>query len=402
MRDPAFLRFWVAQAVSLIGSQVSRLALPLTVVLTLGGGVAALSLVNALLSVPFLLFGLVVGVWVDRWPRVRVLVTADVVRGLTLASIPVAAALGILTLAWLCVVAFVVGTLTVFFDVAQQAILPSLVSRGRLPEANGKLSLTDSLSRFAGPSVGGVLVQVLSAPAAVLADALSFLASAALLRRLPTAGPPKPTRRAGLRAELVEGIRFVVGNRQVRTLAVAGSVLNLVDSAFTVLMLVFLADGLGLGAATIGLGFAIGSAGGLAAATLTPRVWARLGGPGTMTLALSAILAGRLAVGAMPQGAPAAALAILGLALAMTGMGSVAFNVVQVSIRQQVTPDDLLGRVNAAVRTVLWGVIPLGALLGGLLGSALPLRTAVLVTAAALVLPVLLLLPLRTGADATP
>lgn len=396
VRDRTFLRFWLAQAVSLVGSQVTRLALPLTVVLTLGGGAVALSVVNALLSVPFLLFGLFVGVWVDRWSRLRVMIVADVGRGVALATVPLAAVIGVLTLPGLCGVAFVVGTLTVFFDVAQQSILPSLVSRERLPDANAKLAMSDTLSRFVGPGVGGVLVQVLTAPVAIGVDAVSFLASAALLRRLPP-DPPARSPRRRLREDLAEGIRFVMRSRPVRTLAVAGSVLNLVDSAFTVLMFVFLTDELHLGAASIGLGFALGSAGGLAAVAMTPALVARAGEVITMAGALCAILLGRVTLGLLPSDSSVVAVGVLGLALAVTGLGAVTFNVVQVSLRQRVTPDALLGRVNATVRMVLWGVIPLGALVGGALGTVLDLRTGVLCTGATLLAPALLLYPLRAG-----
>lgn len=396
VRDRTFLRFWLAQAVSLVGSQVTRLALPLTVVLTLGGGAVALSVVNALLSVPFLLFGLFVGVWVDRWSRLRVMIVADVGRGVALATVPLAAVFGVLTLPGLCGVAFVVGTLTVFFDVAQQSILPSLVSRERLPDANAKLAMSDTLSRFAGPGVGGVLVQVLTAPVAIGVDAVSFLASAALLRRLPP-DPPARSPRRRLREDLAEGIRFVVRSRPVRTLAVAGSVLNLVDSAFTVLMFVFLTDELHLGAASIGLGFALGSAGGLAAVAMTPALVARAGEVITMAGALCAILLGRVTLGLLPSDSSVVAVGVLGLALAVTGLGAVTFNVVQVSLRQRVTPDALLGRVNATVRMVMWGVIPLGALVGGALGTVLDLRTGVLCTGATFLAPALLLYPLRAG-----
>ncbi len=396
----SFLYLWVAQTVSAAGSAVTAIALPLTAVLYLDASPAEMGLLGAAAGLPALLFGLLVGVWVDRARRHTLMIVADLGRALLLASIPAAALLGLLTMAQLYAVAFCVGTLSLFFDIAVTSYLPSVVRREELVDANGKLQMSDSVTAVAGPGVAGLLVQLATAPAAIALDALSFLASALLLRRIPSEEPAAPVRRGGrsIRGELGEGLRFLVAEPLLRSMTLSSALGSLALSVQGAVLVLYATEELRIAPALLGAIFSARGAASLLGAALSGRVGRTVGaGPavvwGTLLSCLGALTY------PLAAGSPVAAAAFLVAGQVLFGLGTPIYSVNQVSLRQEITPDRLLGRVNAGRRFVVFGVAPVGALVGGTLGSQLGLRPALITGAACMVLAFLvaLLSPLRTA-----
>lgn len=381
-RHPDFLKFWGGQTVSQFGTQVTYLALPLVAVLSQHAGPAEMGLLTALDFAPFLLFGLFAGAWVDRWSRRRVLIVADGGRALLLAVIPAAALLGRLSMGLLYAVAFLTGALAVFFEVAYQAYLPSLVGRGQLVEGNSKLEVSRSAATTFGPGLAGWLVQLCSAPLAISLDALSFVVSAVTLAWVRTAEPAAAAggERHSLRAEIGEGLKLVLGNPVLRALAFASATFNLCLDIAGAVWILYAVHGLGFSPGTLGLVTALGNVGFLAGAFLVTRAARRLGVGRAAALALLLGAAGYCLIalaGSSRWGA--AALVVLGLGL--FGAALPVYNVNQVSLRQAMTPPHLLGRVGATMRFLVYGAIPVGALLGGALGNLVGLRPTLVVGA---------------------
>ena len=381
-RHPDFLRLWAGQTISQFGSQVTLLALPLTAALALGATPAEMGILAALQSAPFLLVGLLAGVWVDRLPRRPVLIVADLGRAALLGSLPAAAFLDRLGMPQLYLVAFATGLLSVFFDVAYGAYLPALVREDALVDSNSKLELTNSAARVAGPGLTGVLVQVLTAPIALLVDAVSFLLSALSLALIRATEPP-PAPRAGrpsLRAEVGTGLRLVFGNPLLRAIAGCTATANLAWNVIFAVFILYATRQLGLTPALLGLIAAAGNVGFLVGAGLAGPLARRLGlGPTLVAMPVLGSL-GALLIGAAGGSRPVAAACLIG-AQFLFGFGGVIYNINQVSLRQALTPDRLRGRMTATMRFLVWGTIPLGALLGGLLGERLGLRPTLLVGA---------------------
>ena len=270
-RHRDFLKLWSAETVSRFGSEVSNLATPFVAIVVLRASAFEVALLNVLIFLPFLLFTLPAGVWIDRLARRPILVASDLMRAVALASIPLAYAGDALTMWQLYLVAFVVGIGTVTFDVSYQSYLPSLVGRDQLVEGNSKLELSRASSQIGGPGLAGGLIGLLTAPVAVLVDAISFAVSAVFLVRIRTHEevPPREERRS-LRAELMEGLRYLLADRRIRALASSTVLFNFFGQITFSIYLVYVVRELGLGAGTIGVVFALGNVGGLAAAVLAP------------------------------------------------------------------------------------------------------------------------------------
>src|SRR5918996_3867613 len=278
-RHPDFMRLWGAQTISQFGTQVTFLALPLAAIVVLDASAFEVAILGGIEWAPWLLFSLPVGAWVDRVLRKPILVLADMGRALVLLSVPLAYAVDALTIWQLYAVGFATGVLTVFFDVAYQSYLPSLVERSQLEEGNSKLEISRSGAQLAGPGFAGVLVDVVTAPVAILADAVSFLASAAWLARIKTEErlEPRDAEEGRLFGEILDGLRFVVRNPYLRPSMIYVALVNFFAMVLSSVLLVYAVRELGLSPATIGIVFAIGNVGFLAGAFLAPRVSARLG-----------------------------------------------------------------------------------------------------------------------------
>ncbi|QFY12367.1 MFS transporter [Nonomuraea phyllanthi] len=390
-----FGRFAWANGITQTGTQVTVVALPLAALLTLDAGAFQLGLLSAAQMLAFLLIGLPAGVWVDRSRRRPILIWSDVVRGVALLSVPVAAWLDILTLPHLYAVALVLGVGTVFFDIAHMSFLPAIVPKERLERGNSVLEATRNASLLAGPGLGGWLVAALTAPIALLADAVSYLASALLLSRVraeerprrpggqesraeerprppgeqesraeePAA--PRPGARR-VRAEVAEGVRFVAGEPVLRRIAVCGALVMVANSISTVGLPLYLVEQLGVSSAQYGLLLSAAAVGSLVGAALVAPLTARFGTG--RTLYGAAVLASVLYLPALATG-PGWRLLLLPLASSLFGVASSVFGVAQLSYRQRITPARLLGRVNASMRFLMWGAFPLGGLAGGALGE---------------------------------
>lgn len=329
--------------------------------------------------VPFSLLSLPAGVWVDRLRRRRILITADCGRALALASVPIAYAAGGLTLAQLYVVAFVTGTFQVFFDVSYQSYLPSLVEREQLSDGNSKLATTQSASQVAGPGLAGVLIGALRAPYAIAVDALSFAASAISIARIERreTAPPSAGRRR-MRSEIADGIRYVVRHPLMRPGLLWVATSNFFNSVLGAVFLLFAVRRLHLTAASVGVIYSLGNVGVLVGAMLAPHIGRRLG-VGRALIVFSALGGGAWFF--VPAATHASAVPFLVAAQVVFGFCAVATNVVGISIYQAITPDRLLGRMNASRRFVVWGIMPFGSLVGGALGSGVGLRTTLWIAA---------------------
>ncbi len=395
-RHRDFRSLWGAETISQFGSQVTFLALPLVAILVLRESTFKVALLTTLEFLPFLLFTLPAGVWVDRLRRRPILVLGDLGRAVALVSVPIAHWLGVLTIWQLYVVGFVAGVCTVFFDVAYQSYLPALVGREQIVEGNSKLEVSRSAANIGGPGLAGVLVSALTAPIAVLVDAVSFVVSALLLGRIrqQEAVPPREERRA-LRAELLEGLRYVVAHSYQRGMVACVALSNFFGQVVFSILLVYAVRELGLTAATIGLAFAVGNVGPLLAALTARRISARLGIGRTIVAAACLFGPGTLLIAAAPRDNP---IPFLIASMIVMGFGGVLYNVTGISLIQAITPDRMLGRANASRRFIVWGVIPLGALAGGALGSAIGLRPTIVVGAIGGLLAVvsLVLSPVRS------
>jgi MFS family permease len=379
-RHGDFMRLWSAQTISQFGTQVTFLALPLAAIVVLDASAFEVAVLGALEWTPWLLFSLPVGAWVDRVLRKPVLVVADVGRALVLLSVPLAYGFDALTIWQLYGVGFATGVLTVFFDVAYQSYLPSLVERDQLEEGNSKLEISRSGAQLAGPGFAGVLVDLVTAPVAILADAISFLVSALFLATIPReeAAVERPSEPTRLHVEILEGVRYVLTHPYLRPSMAFVAVSNFFGTVMFSILLVYAVRDLDLGPAAIGLIFALGNVGFLAGAALSTRISNRFGvGP---TMVGSAVLVGwpLLLVPLAPKNA---APPFLVAAYTLVGFGGVVYNVTGLSLMQAITPNRLLGRMNASRRFVVWGVIPLGSLAGGALATVIGLRPTLFVGA---------------------
>jgi MFS family permease len=392
-----FLKLWTGQTISEFGSQVSQLAIPAVAVLTLKATAFQVAALETVVFLPFLILTLPAGVWVDRWRRRWILIGGDLGRAVLLATIPLAYALGHLTLAQLYVVGFLVGIHTVFFDVAYQAYLPQLVDRETLVEGNSKLQMTVSGAAIAGPGLSGGLIALAGAPYAILVDACSFVASggftAAIRKR---EDPPPATERRRLLVELWEGLRYVTHHRLLFPQALATGSSNFATNVVFSVYFVYAYRHLGLKPVDMGIIGAIGATGWLIGSA-TADWWRRkLGVNGATILGMAVGAPATLLVPFAPD--HDLAIPVLALSGMLTGFGAVVYNIQQVSLRQAITPERLQGRMNASMRFFVWGTIPLGALTGGALASAFGVRTAIIVGACLgfLALLPVLLSPLRT------
>ncbi|MFJ7203694.1 MFS transporter [Streptomyces sp. NPDC098789] len=393
MRDFRFLL--AGAAAGQVGAQVTLVALPLVAVLELKAPALQVGLLTAAETAAFLLIGLPAGAWVDRMRKLSLMIRADVVRALAMASVPLAAVADALTMAQLYVVALVVGVATVFFDVAHQSYLPELLPREHLVAGNGALETVRSSAQVAGPGLGGGLVQLVGAHLAIVADAIGYAVSALFLLaiRRPES-KPEPVPGASLRKEVGEGLRFVLGHPLLRIIAVATGLGNFFTAMLMATQTVFLVRVLDLAPAAIGGMLSASAVGGLAGALCAGRLARRFGQ--ARIIWLSCLVTGPFAL-LWPLSGKGAAAALFAVASGAVFFGAVVYNVAQVSFRQTLCPPRLLGRMNATLRFLMWGTLPLGALVGGAVAEASGARAALWICAVGfLLVPVpLLLSPLR-------
>lgn len=377
LRHPDFLNLWIGQTVSLFGSQITFLALPLAAAVTLRATPAEMGFLLAASTSPALVFGLLAGAWADRTRRRPLMLGADLARAALLATIPAAAALGVLTLPHLCAVAFATGALALLFDAAYAAYLPALVPREQLVDANSKLATSVSLAQIGGPALAGLLVTWLTAPIVIAADALSFLVSALSLRLIRTreAAPSPQAEDPSLVHALRAGVRVIAGHALLRPIAAASATLNFFGGMIDALLILYLTRDLAQPQLFVGSVYALGSFSGLLGALAGARIAARLGLGRT-------ILAGALLTGvgwaclAWAVAVPPYAVAIVLAGALLFGLGNATYNLAITSQAQLAVPAELLGRYYATMTVAATALLPVGSLLGGALGTLLGVRSA--------------------------
>lgn len=375
-----FVRLWTAQAISKAGTAITETALPLTAVLVLDATPAQMAMLVLAGQLPNLLFGLLAGVWVDRARRRPILIGSDVARMVLFGSIPVAAALGMLSLTQLWIIAFISAGCALFSMTASVALLPRIVAPGQLIDANSRLQATDAVMTISGQSVGGVLVQLLGAPRAIVIDATSYLASACTLRNVGR-NEPRPTRdrTSRLRAEIGAGLRELFRTPLLRAIAISAAVGAFAGAISATVLMLFLVTEVGLAPATIGIVIACAAVGSGTGAALAGRVSRRFGiGPmivGGMCMFDGAAVLTPLATETSVQ------VPMLMAGQFFAGMGFTIYRINQLSLRQAMTPPRLLGRVTSARTFIIFCMAPLGAILGGYLGSSVGLHATLYIAA---------------------
>jgi MFS family permease len=387
--------------VSSFGSHISGTALPLAALLTLGATPGQMGLLAAVGELPVWIVGLLAGVWVDRLRRRPLLIAADLGRAALIGSVPVAALFGTLTLAQLYVVAALAGVLTVLFNAADQAYLPALVEPDQLVEGNSKLAMSDSLAEIAGPPSGGLLVQWLTAPIAVLFDAISFLLSAlslALIRKVEPPAPP-PEARTGVGQEIREGLRVVWHDRVLRALLFSSAMASFFGGAYHTLYSLFLIRDLALSPAVLGAMIGAGGISALIGAALAGRITRRFGiGPSMIASRLIGCTLGLVVP--LAGGPPWLVIALLAFSQ-LTDITWAVFFINEASLLQRRVPDRLLGRASASLAMVGGGMMPIGALLAGVFADGAGARLTLLIGSFGLIASALPLIfsPLRTLRD---
>ena len=388
LRAPDFLKLWIGQSISAFGTQVTLLAVPILAAAALQVSPLEFGLLATIEFLPILILSLPAGVWVDRLRRRPILIAGVLGRAACLLSIPLAFAFDVLTIWQLYVVVFVNGCLSVFFDVAYQSYLPSIVDRDQLVDGNAKLELTRASSQRLGPGLAGVLIGAVTAPFAILIDTVSYVVSALFISSIRKAearvaldggAGPRPS----VRREIVEGLRYVGGHRVLRALAMSVAVSYLFGTIADSILILFLVTERGFSPELIGLAFTLGSVGVITGALVTSRLTRRIGiGPMIILAAVGESVSWLpLAIASDAWLFPA-----LATTVALLSFFGIAWNVNVTSLRQAITPPGLLGRMNATMRLVSWSTIPVGYTVGGFLGGVIGLHNTIWVGAVGSVL----------------
>ena len=375
-QNSAFVRMWSAATISIFGSLITRMALPFVAILVLDAGAFEVALVRSIDLLAALLFGLIVGAWVDRLRRRPVMVWADLGRAVLLVTIPIAAVGGWLTLAQLLLVSFAVAILSTFFDAADNAYLPSIVPRDELVRANGALAASGSAAEFTAFGISGFLVQLLSAPLAIFIDAISFIVSALLLGSIRRPEPPPPPKadREPVLGEIREGLAIIARDPIIRAFTLASMAMATLWGVFGAIWILFAVDELGLGPAAIGIIAGFGGLSSLVGAVIAERVTRRLGVGRAAIASMLVASVGFALIPLAPAGIPVLAFGFL-VGQQLIGDGAVTlYDVAETSVRQARVQDRALGRVAATVQVGSVGAQLAAALAAGLLAEVIGLR----------------------------
>jgi predicted MFS family arabinose efflux permease len=375
LRQPEFLKLWAAQSISQIGDQITYLALPLVAVLTLDASAAQMGLLTAAELMPALLFSLMAGVWIERSQRRRhVMIVADLARAALLASVPLAAAFDVLSFPQLYAVGFAAGTFAVLFDVSWSTLFLAVVPRRDVVEANSKLNLSRAVSFVTGPSLAGFLVQLLTGPVTLLLDAFSFLGSALFLGRIKTQEPPVERDGNGVFRSVWDGFRFVLGDELIRPELLCAATVNLFNYVFHAIFVLYATKELGVSPGTLGVALGVGAVGGILGALVTPRL-ERAVGLGSSIVIGSVLFPAPLILVPIASGSELKLGLMLGAAEFFSAVGVMIFDVTAASMHFMRTPDRIRARMSATFKFVNYGIRPIGALIGGGLGTAIGLQT---------------------------
>ena len=368
-RERNFLTFWTGQAFSQFGAQITELAIPVLAVLVLNATEFEVGVLTAANVAAFLVVGLPAGAWIDRMRKRHVMIWADAVRAVTLGAVPVLWLTATLQIWHLIVVALIMGVATVFFDVSNQSLVPSLVRPGQIAEANGKLQSTEQLANLTGPAVGGWLIGIIAAPLAIVVTVGTYLMSfVAMLFTRDDEVKRAPEDHQPIMKEIGEGLRWVFGNPFLRRIVATTGVANLFGTMVFTLLPIYLLRVLGLTPVEMGVIFSLGAVGGLAGAMATPHIVKRFGEARTLPIS---VIGFSLAPLLLPVATlvPQIAFPFLVAQFFLMSFTVLLYNITQVTFRQRITPTRLLGRMNASIRFCVWGVMPIAALAAGAVGT---------------------------------
>ena len=385
----------LGQTTSQLGAQVSGVAIPLLAVLTLHASPFELGLVTASSTLAFAVIGLPAGVWLDRWSRRPILIASDLVRTALLVTIPLAAAFGVLTIAHLVVVSLLLGVARVFFDVGYQSYIPSVIGKDQVLAGNSSMETIRASGQVVGPGLGGWLVAFIGAANVVLIQAVTFAVSAITLIAIQTHEPAltSPANKPRFRAQITDGLVFVGRNPILRAMAIASASSNFSFAIASAVTFIFMSRALELSPTAIGVIVAMGSVTVMIGAALTPWLSRHVGSARIIWISLAATGPVTLLV---PLAQPGWSVALLILGMAAGELGQIVYAITNVSLRQRLCPENLLGRVTATMRFLIMGAFPLGALIGGTLGELLGLRGTLWISGMIILLsPVPLFLALR-------
>lgn len=388
-----FRNFWFGQTISVFGDQITLLALPIVAVLILGADPAQMGLLTAVGLLPHLLFSLPAGVWLDRVRRRRrLMIASDLIRAATLAVVPLAFVLDALSIELLFVLAFIIGTVAVVFDLAWLTMVSAVARREQLIEANSLLNASRSVSAVGGPAIGGVLIEVLTAPIALVADALSYVASAFFLTRVRVEDQPIEHEPGTIREQLATGLSFLVRDPIMRPSVFSVATVNLFNYGFQGLFILFATRHLGLEPGVLGIALGAGAIGAVVGAVVAAPLGRRIGiGPGYIA-GLVLFPAAAIAI-PLAQGLPFASIvAILVVAEFVGGLGVMILDINGGSLLLARMPARIRGRAGGAFRFVNMGIRPIGAALGGILGSIIGVRETLLIVTVAQLLGLLWLI----------
>jgi MFS family permease len=396
LREREFRSFWIGQTISVFGDQITLLAIPIVAVLVLCADPADMGLLTAAGLLPHLLFSLPAGVWLDRvHRRRRLMILADVARAAVLASIPLAFVANVLSIELLFVVTFLVGALSVVFDISWLTLFGAVAKRDQYVQANSLLSGSRSVSYVAGPAIGGILIQVLSAPITLMLDSLSFLGSAFFLRQIRAPEPPIERDPGSIRTQLSTGLAFIWRDRIVRDCILSVGTVNFFNFCFAALFILYATTYLDIEPGVLGLALGAGAVGGIIGAVIAGRVGRRLGIGRAYLLGLVLFPAPLILV-PIAAGPQEVVLPLLFLAEFGAGLGVMILDINAGAMLQARVPDQIRGRAGGAFRFLNMGIRPIGATVGGLLGAAFGVRETLLVVTVAQLLGALLLLALRS------
>ncbi len=380
-RHRDFVRLWWASSVSLFGSFVTRTALPFAAILVLGAGPLEIAILRALQLIAGLIVGLFAGAWVDRLRRRPIMIAADLGRAVLLGSIPVAGLVGALTIGQVYLVAFLAALLTTFFDVADRSYLPTLVEPDQLVRANAALTASASIAEFSAFGISGFLIQLFSAPIAIAVDAVSFLASAILIGTIRAPEPARPAvaDREPVLDEIRDGLRVVAGSPILRAITGATASAHVLWGVFGTSFLLFATQDVGLGPAAIGIIAGLGGVGALVGALIAERTGRRLGLGRALLLTMIAFTVGNALIPMAPSGAVVIGAAFLIGQQLVADSGGSAYEILEVSLRQSIVADRMLGRVNGTIRFSEDLCQLAGTIIGGIVAETLGLRAAMAV-----------------------
>jgi MFS family permease len=384
LREEQFRRFWIGQTISVFGDQITLLALPVVAVLILHADPTQMGLLTAIGLLPHLLFSLPAGVWLDRVQgRRRLMILCDIGRAVAIASIPVAFALGYRSLDLLFAIAFIVGTLAVVFDISWNTVFVAVARRDQFVAANALLNGSRSLSSVGGPALAGILIQVLTAPVALLADALSFLGSALFLGRINVKEPEIEHDPGSIRTQLMAGLSFIGRDPIMRPSVLAAATLNLFNFCFQALFILYATTYLGVEPGVLGLALGAGAVGSVIGAVMASRVARAIGFGASFVLGLI-VFPGSLFLVPLAGVLPASLiLPLLFLSEFGAGFGVMILDINAGAMLQARTPDRIRGRAMGAFRFINMGIRPIGATIGGILGGILGVQETLFIVIAA-------------------